>query len=191
SGDCLTDFCLRDAVEWHRRHGAEATIVVTEVENPLPFGIVESTPGGRIVRFLEKPAPNEVFSNTVNTGVYVLEPGALRRCPKGAFFDFSRDLFPAMLASGASLYAYRGLGYWSDIGDCKQYIRSQADALYGRVRLSALAREGTGEAWIDPAAAIEDGATLVPPVMVGHGAYVAAGARVGPAAVLGPGSRIG
>lgn len=189
SGDCLTDFRLRDAVDRHKATGADATIVVTEVENPLPFGIVESAPSGRIVRFLEKPAPEEVFSNTVNTGIYVLEPSVLERCPMGAFFDFSRDLFPAMLASEAPLYAFRGSGYWSDIGDCKQFIRSQIDVLYGKVRLSALDGNGNG-VWIDSDAIVEPGATLVPPIMAGRGARISAESRVGPGTVLGPYSRV-
>ena len=190
SGDCLTDFALKDAVAWHKERRADATIVVTQVENPLPFGIVEKDATGRIARFLEKPAPDEVFSNTVNTGIYVLEPGVLGRCPKSTPFDFSRDLFPEMLASGALLYAYEGEGYWSDIGDCTQYIRSQIDVLYGRVRLPALGEGDRPGVWIDHGASIEPGATVIPPIMAARGARVEAGSRAGPGVVLGPGSRI-
>lgn len=190
SGDCLTDFDLVQAVTWHKNKGAEATLVVTEVEDPTAYGIVTRTGEGRVVRFLEKPEENQVFSKTVNTGIYVLEPCALYAVPDGVAFDFSRDLFPQMLHGGRRLYAYQGSGYWSDIGSCDQYIQAQRDALYGKVKLPSLDGQERGRITVDQRARVQPGAHLVPPVMVGAGAVVEDGARVGPCAVLGPNCRV-
>ncbi len=190
SGDCLTDFDLVGAVRWHKEKNADATLIVTEVEDPTAYGIVARTEEGRIERFLEKPQPNEVFSNTVNTGIYVLEPGALRAVPEGVAFDFSRDLFPRLLNGGRPLYAYKGEGYWSDIGSCDQYIQAQSDVLTGKVRLPSLEDLSENAINVDPKARIYPGAHLVAPVVIGAGAIVEEGARVGPCAVLGPKCRV-
>ena len=190
SGDALTDICLSDAVGWHRERNAICTLVVTEVEDPSPYGIVETKEDGRIVRFLEKPKREQVFSRTVNTGIYVLEPRVLKEVPDGLPFDFSRDLFPRLLEQGAPLYAFRARGYWSDIGDCRQYIRAQIDALYQKVRLCAVPEPAQAGVWIEHGAAVHPLAVIVPPVMIGAFAQVDAGARVGPAVVLGRGARV-
>lgn len=190
SGDALTDVSLSDALRWHRERSALCTLVVTEVDDPTPYGIVEARPDGRVVRFREKPRRDEAFSRVVNTGIYVMEPEALAGIPPGVPFDFSRDLFPQLLAHDAPLYAFPARGYWCDIGDCRQYLRAQVDALYHRVRLPATDGAPAGGVWTDPGAEVDPLAVLVPPVMVGPGARIAAGARVGPAAVLGRGSRV-
>ena len=187
SGDALTDLPLSAAIEAHRRSGALATLVVTEVDDPCRYGIVDHQGDGRIVRFLEKPRPDQVFSRTVNTGIYVMEPEALDPCPPDEAFDFSRDLFPRLLQRKAPLYAVKADGYWSDIGDCGQYIRSQLDALEQKVRLETLPPTSRPGVWIEPGARVHAKAQLVPPVMIGNGATVEARARVGPGAVLGPG----
>src|SRR5688572_22922823 len=130
SGDVLTDFDLGDAIRSHEERAAEATIALTSVENPLAFGIViidDAT--GRIVRFLEKPTWGEVFSDTINTGIYILEPAALRRVPPRTNVDFSRDLYPAMLRDGAGLYGHIAKGYWRDIGNIDEYRIAHRDVL--------------------------------------------------------------
>lgn len=190
SGDCLTDIDLREAVKLHRERSALATLVVKEVDDPRQYGIVAADESGRIYRFLEKPKPHEIFSYTANTGIYVLEPESLRGCPAEHPYDFSKELFPKLLASGEPLYAVQGEGYWSDIGNCAQYIQSQLDALDQKVRLPALPAAPTPGVWLHPTAVIDDRAQLVPPVMIGEGARVAARARVGPGAVLGDGCQV-
>lgn len=189
SGDCLTDIDLRKAVDFHRSRGAVATMVVKEVEDPRQYGIVSADERGRVRRFLEKPAPEEVFSRTANTGIYVLEPEALDGCPDGVPYDFSKELFPKLLSAGEPLYAAPGDGYWSDIGSCTQYIRSQVDALERKVKLAGLPEAPRG-LWLHPTAVVDRGARLVPPVMIGRGARIAAGARVGPGTVLGDGCEV-
>src|SRR4051812_3865081 len=130
SGDVLTDFDLTAAIEEHDRRGAEATIALTAVENPLAYGIVISDrASGRIERFLEKPTWGEVFSDTINTGIYILEPAALLRVPKKTNGDFSKDPFPSMLRAGAELYGRGAPGYWGDIGNLDEYRQAHDDIL--------------------------------------------------------------
>src|ERR1043165_1697341 len=121
SGDVLTDFDLTDAIAFHEEKKAIATIVLTRVKNPLQYGVVITGDDGRIERFLEKPSWGEVFSDTINTGIYILEPEAFKRIPYKREFDFSKDLFPELLEERAGLYGYIAQGYWRDIGNLGEY----------------------------------------------------------------------
>ena len=116
SGDLLTDFDLLKAIDFHKGQRAIATMVLTHVENPLPFGIVITDKDGRINRFMEKPGWGEVFSDTINTGIYILEPEVLDMIPPNQEFDFSKDLFPILLEKKKALYGYIADGYWKDVG---------------------------------------------------------------------------
>ncbi len=135
SGDVLTDFDITAALRYHEEKGAKATIVLTQAENPLQFGIVMANDEGRITRFLEKPSWGEVFSDTINTGIYILEPEVLDLIPYQKDFDFSKDLFPLMLRMGMPLYGYIAKGYWQDIGNLEQYREVHTDVLNGKVQI--------------------------------------------------------
>ena len=199
SGDVLTDFDLTAAIRSHEERGAEATIALTSVENPLAFGIViidEST--GRIVRFLEKPTWGEVFSDTINTGIYILEPQTLRRVPPQTNVDFSKDLYPAMLREGAGLFGYIATGYWRDIGNIDEYRVAHRDVLRGQVKLTFAGeqKEQNGaRLWLGRGATIGAGVRLAGTVVIDDGAVigdnvalenvvVGAGAQVGEGAEL-------
>lgn len=136
SGDLLTDFDLSRIVESHIEKGALATITLTRVQNPLQYGIVISDREGRIVQFLEKPTWGQVFSDTINTGLYVLEPGALALIPPRKEFDFSRDLFPILMEKKLPLYGCVAEGYWRDIGNLEEYRQAHHDVLHGEVNLT-------------------------------------------------------
>ncbi|MDI9598780.1 MAG: sugar phosphate nucleotidyltransferase [Acidobacteriota bacterium] len=133
SGDALTDFDLRDMVRAHERNGAMVTIALKRVENPLEFGVVVVNEEGRIQRFLEKPTWGQVFSDTVNTGIYLLEPEVLDHIPADTKYDFSQELFPKLLKMGAPLYGHVAEGYWQDIGSLSQYLAANRDLLDGKV----------------------------------------------------------
>ncbi|HXI09632.1 MAG TPA: sugar phosphate nucleotidyltransferase, partial [Thermodesulfobacteriota bacterium] len=133
SGDVLTDIDLNKAVEFHKKSKAIATIVLTRVENPLAFGIVITDETGRIVRFLEKPGWGEVFSDTINTGIYILEQEVLEYIPKDKEFDFSKDLFPTLLKNKKPIYGYIAEGYWKDVGSLEEYRQANMDILHGKV----------------------------------------------------------
>jgi len=135
SGDALCDFDLDALVDAHRRHGAVATLALYSVENPLEFGVVITDSDGRVERFLEKPSWGQVFSDTINTGVYVLEPEVLAAVPEGTSYDFSKQLFPDLLRRGKPVYGHLVEGYWQDIGNLDQYRKANFDALDGHVQL--------------------------------------------------------
>jgi len=160
SADVLTDFDLREAVEFHKERNALATIVLTRHPTPLQFGIVITDEQGKITRFLEKPAWGQVFSDTINTGIYILEPEVLEWVPKGKFYDFSQNLFPNLLESGERLYGYIASGYWRDVGNLREYRRANEDALWERVKLEFPGEHrkiGDAEIWVGENAEIADG----------------------------------
>ncbi len=136
SGDVLTDFDLAAAVEWHQNKKSDATIMLTRVENPLAYGIVITDDDGRIVRFLEKPSWGESFSDTINTGIYILEPHAVRMIPPRTNFDFSQNLYPLMLSRKMALNGMIAEGYWKDVGNIDEYMRAHDDLLAGKIKLS-------------------------------------------------------
>jgi mannose-1-phosphate guanylyltransferase/phosphomannomutase len=135
SGDLLTDFNLRKVIDFHADNGALATITLTSVKDPLQFGVVITDRQKRITQFLEKPGWGEVISDTVNTGIYVLEPQVLSMIPAGENFDFSQDLFPLMLKNGDPLFGYAAKGYWRDIGNTDSYREAHQDIFRGRVNV--------------------------------------------------------
>jgi mannose-1-phosphate guanylyltransferase/phosphomannomutase len=124
SGDAVTDFDLQRIIEFHRQKGAQVTLTLYRVPNPLEYGVIITDEEGRIQQFLEKPSWGEVISDTVNTGIYVLEPQVLDYFEKDVSFDFSRDLFPIVLERHDPLYGYVASGYWCDVGDIGEYMRA-------------------------------------------------------------------
>ncbi len=135
SGDVFTDFNLTSALQFHEAKKAKATIVLTHAKNPLQFGVVITQDDGKITRFLEKPSWGEVFSDTINTGIYILEPEVLDLIPYREDHDFSKDLFPLLLRQDAGLYGYVSDGYWRDIGNLNEYQDAHLDALHGAVQV--------------------------------------------------------
>ncbi|HSJ06241.1 MAG TPA: sugar phosphate nucleotidyltransferase, partial [Longimicrobiales bacterium] len=177
SGDVLTDFDLGAAIRSHEERAAEATIALTSVENPLAFGIVildQAT--GRIDRFLEKPTWGEVFSDTINTGIYILEPEALQRVPSATNVDFSKDLYPQMLREGAALYGHIAEGYWRDIGNIDEYRIAHQDVLAGSVGVGFAGERRDlplGTLWVEGGAVVGDDVDVRGTVIVGEGATIA------------------
>ena len=135
SGDVICDFDLTEAIAWHNEKRSEATILLTHVENPLQYGIVITSPDGRIVRFLEKPSWGEAFSDTINTGIYILEANAVRLIPPKTNYDFSQNLYPLMLSKKMGLHGKVSDGYWKDVGNVKEYQNAHADLLSGKLDL--------------------------------------------------------
>jgi len=161
SADIITDFDLSKAIEFHRERKAAATIVLTRVPNPLQYGIVLTDEDGRIVRFLEKPSWGEVFSDTINTGIYILEPEVLSLIPEKKNFDFSKNLFPVMLSRGDRLLGYIAEGYWKDVGNLSEYLNVHLDLLAGKAAIEFEGkRVGTGNVWIGEDARVEYTAEL-------------------------------
>jgi len=135
SGDVATDIDLTAAIKFHINNKALASMVLSRVENPLAYGVVIVDEAGRIKRFLEKPSWGQVFSDTINTGIYILEPRVLDLVPPKTEFDFSKDLFPKMLTKNMRLYGYISDGYWRDIGNTDEYSASHQNLLDGSLKL--------------------------------------------------------
>ncbi|MFH2054537.1 MAG: NDP-sugar synthase, partial [bacterium] len=152
SGDVLTNFDLSAAIKFHEERGAAATMILTRLENPLSYGVVITEPDGAITRFLEKPTWGEVFSDTINTGIYILEPKVFERIPRGEPFDFSQNLFPGMLADKEKLYGYIAPGYWRDVGNLSEYMKAHLDILSGKIDLWGSyqhLKHGDAEIWFN------------------------------------------
>jgi mannose-1-phosphate guanylyltransferase/phosphomannomutase len=172
SGDALTDIDLTQAVAFHRDHGSQATLVLSRVANPLEYGVVITTADGRIERFLEKPSWGEVFSDQVNTGIYIVEPAVLEYCPEAVACDWSQDVFPEMLRRRDSLWATVGRGYWCDIGSVQSYLQANWDALEGRV-VCEIAGQRTGPfQWTNEGASVADTARIEGPAFIGRDAVI-------------------
>ena len=137
NGDVLTDTDLQAVVNYHRKRQAEATIVAARVINPTGYGLVEVDPAGRVVRFTEKPAEDDVTGNTINAGIYVLEPTVLGRITSAGSQSFEREVFPAMLHEGASVHAFMTRAYWQDIGSPEKYLDAHFGIISGRIKLPA------------------------------------------------------
>jgi mannose-1-phosphate guanylyltransferase / phosphomannomutase len=184
SGDALCDFDLTKLVEFHRERGAAATLALKRVENPLEFGIVVTDSEGRVERFLEKPSWSQVFSDTINTGVYVLEPEVLRHVPADRPYDFSKELFPLLLDMGRPVYGFVVDGYWQDIGNLTQYRQANFDALDGRVKLNIPGVRLRGNVWLGEGVDIDDFDRIEAPAFVGNYCRIATDATVGSYSVL-------
>lgn len=191
SGDALTDFDISRAIEYHREKGALATLVLTRVDTPLEYGVVITEPGGKIKQFLEKPSWGEVFSDTVNTGIYILEPEALEYIKKDQTFDFSKDLFPLLLKEGRPVYGVVLEGYWCDIGNLQQYLQSHIDVLSGRVNINIPGKEIAEKVYAGEGAEIDQPCIIRGPVFIGDNCKVQGQARIDSFTVLGDNCFVG
>ncbi|MFE2104059.1 NDP-sugar synthase, partial [Streptomyces sp. NPDC059468] len=135
SGDALTDFDLTDLINFHKEKGALVTVCLTRVPNPLEFGITIVDEEGQVERFLEKPTWGQVFSDTVNTGIYVMEPEVFDYVEPDVPVDWSGDVFPQLMKEGKPIYGYVAEGYWEDVGTHESYVKAQADVLEGKVNV--------------------------------------------------------
>jgi mannose-1-phosphate guanylyltransferase/phosphomannomutase len=186
SGDVLTDINLSKALTFHKHAGALATIVLTRVPNPTEYGIVITEKDGRIRQFLEKPGWGEVFSDTINAGIYILEPEVLKHIETNREFDFSKDLFPKLLELGQPLYGYASEGSWYDIGSPLQYLQANQDALQGRLKVKIPGKETNG-VYIAEDAEIEDYVEIKEPALIGSKSRIREKSSIGSLSVIGDG----
>ncbi len=185
NGDVMTELDLAAVIRLHRERQARATIVLTPVENPSAYGLVETDGSGNIQRFLEKPKPEEITTNHINAGIYVLEPDTFDRIPSEVPWSIERSYFPSLIERGETFVAYVYNGYWIDIGTPEKYMQVHRDIMDGRFNAPPFAGLPEPRKWIAPDARIEDGATIEGPVFIDEGVLIKAGARVGPYAMLG------
>jgi mannose-1-phosphate guanylyltransferase len=197
NGDVLTDLNVAELWDFHKSHGAEGTIALTPVDDPSRYGVVPIDDDGRVIEFVEKPAPGTAPTNWINAGTYVLEPSVLDRIASDRKVSIERETFPAMVAD-ESLFALHSDAYWIDAGTPETYLRAQLDLIDG-IRANEIAVLPSDE--IDSSALVEnsvlgadvvigngtivrnsilmDGVTIGPGVRI-HDSIIASGARVGP-----------
>lgn len=185
SGDSITDFDLTAAIEFHKSKKSKATLILTRVPNPIEFGVVITDEQMRIRRFLEKPSSSEIFSDTVNTGTYILEPSVLDYLPMNQECDFSKDLFPLLLDKKEPMYGYIADGYWCDVGHLDAYREAQYDGLHRKVKLDYAYKENRPNLWIGQNTFIDPTANIQTPALIGSNC------RIGPRVQIEAGTVIG
>jgi NDP-sugar pyrophosphorylase family protein len=190
NGDVFTSVDLPAVLALHRERKARATIVLTPVENPTAYGLVETDAQGNVERFVEKPDPSQIRCDTINAGIYILEPETLDRIPKDTVYSIERAYFPSLVAGRETFVAYIYRGYWLDIGTPEKYFQAHRDIMAGRFVAAPFA-DAAGLAHVSADARIEDGATIESPCFIDAGAVVKAGARIGPNSVIGRHCHVG
>ncbi len=188
SGDALTDFDLTEAIRFHKQKKSVATLVLTQVNTPLDYGVVMIDDTGAVIRFLEKPSWGEVFSDTVNTGIYILEPQVFKYYESGTEFDFSKDLFPRLIQEEKPLYGYVASGYWSDIGNLSQYRQTQCDMLEGKVAVTIKGTQIAPQVWIGDNCNIGEDVFLNGPSFLGNNCIIEDKVWIGEYTVIATGS---
>ena len=184
SGDAVTNIDLNRVTQFHRSRDAAATLTLYRVANPLEYGVVVTDEEGRLLRFQEKPTWGEVLSDTINTGIYVLEPSVLDLVPEDQSFDFSNDLFPILLRDKIPMYGYVADGYWTDVGNVEEYRRSNVDAVSGVAGVELPTRR-VGGAVAAAGADVAPGASIFGQVLLGRECKIRAGVVVNGPSVIG------
>jgi mannose-1-phosphate guanylyltransferase/phosphomannomutase len=187
SGDALTDIDLTELVRFHESKGSAVTVALKRVENPLEFGIVITDEEGRVERFLEKPGWGDVFSDTANTGIYVLEREVLDFVPPGTDFDFSKDLFPLLLDKGLPIHGYVSDRYWTDVGNLDAYMAAHRDVLERRVDVEIDGFEVREGVWLGEGGRLHPDAEVLGPAFIGENTTVEGGVTIREYSVLGRG----
>jgi mannose-1-phosphate guanylyltransferase len=192
NGDIVTDLDLRAMLDFHRLHESKATIALTPVDDPTQFGLVEMDEQQRVQRFLEKPRAEDIKTNLINAGTYVLQTEAFRYVPPNQFFMFERGLFPVLLQMGDAMYGYPSRAYWTDIGKPQTYLDVNHDILIGRVKqYMPLGTEIESHVWVEGTPNIHESVQVVGPVVIGEGVRIERGARIIGPTVIGARCTIG
>jgi mannose-1-phosphate guanylyltransferase len=202
NGDLLTDLDLSALIRAHEDHRAVATVALHSVTDPSSYGLVRrvdgppapgespASAGGEVLGFLEKPEPDEIDTDEVNAGAYVIEPSVIDLIPPARMCSIEREVFPQLVGQG--LYGHRLEGYWMDVGTPERYLKASWDVLEGRVRTGLDDRlNGTGSLVVAEGVRVDPGASVRPPALLESGVSIESGAVVGARAVVGRDSAIG
>jgi len=189
SGDGVCDFDLNEALFFHKANMADVTILLSCQKTPRAYGLVMIDAAGRVTRFIEKPSWNQVFTDTVNTGIYIVNPGVMSAVHLNTPFDFAKDLFPRLMRDGKAIYGYVADGYWCDIGDTNAYLKCAFDVLDRRVKLDIPASPVGRGVW--SGSTVPDDTVIIAPCYIGSDVTVGRGVRLGPYAVISSGVTVG
>lgn len=189
SGDGVCDFDFNEALNFHKSNGALVTILLSRQQTPQAYGLVMTDSSGKVTRFIEKPSWGQVFTDTVNTGIYIINPEALAFVPHNTPFDFAKDLFPKLLQNGKAIYGYTANGYWCDIGDTAAYLKCAFDVLDGSIRLGLPSGAVGRGVWSN--SPIPNDTIITPPCYIGSDVLIGHGVRLGPYAIINSGAICG
>lgn len=187
NGDVVTDLDLQAMLRYHREQHSKLTISLTPVEDPSAYGLVETDGSGRVRRFVEKPRHDDMTTNMINAGTYIIEPDVFRYVPPNQYYMFERGLFPVILQTGDPMYGYASRAYWTDIGKPQSYLEVHQDILIGKVRYRFRGEQIADRVWVEGDADIHPSAQIVGPVVFGHGVKVKQGASIIGPTVIGSG----
>jgi NDP-sugar pyrophosphorylase family protein len=185
NGDVMTQVDVNAVLKLHRERKAKATIVLTPVANPSAYGLVETDTHGNIRQFLEKPSDDEITCNTINAGIYILEPDTFDRIPKDTAWSIERSYFPSLIERGETFVAYVDDGYWIDIGTPAKYLQVHRDIMDGRYAAPPFAGSPPDTPWVSPDVKAEAGVEIQGPCFIDEGVVLKTGAKVLPYAVIG------
>lgn len=191
NGDVMTDLDLRAMLDFHQEKGSKVTISLTPVEDPTQYGLVEMNGNNQVRRFLEKPRAEDITTNLINAGTYIIEPEIFRYVPPDQYYMFERGLFPVVLQTGDPMFGFPSRAYWTDIGKPPTYLDVHHDILIGKVRYNFRGKQIADRVWLEGDADIHPSAQIVGPLVLGHGVKIARGTRIIGPTVIGAGSEIG
>lgn len=185
NGDILTDLDIQSIIEQHRYAQAVATIALTPVENPIMYGLVETDESDQITRFLEKPSWDQVTTNMINAGTYVLEPEVLGLIPPNENYSFERGVFPQLLESGKTVFSFKSDAYWMDIGTPEKYIIAHHDILEGKLMFDFPGNEIKSGLWIGEGTEINEKSRVSGPTVIGTNCQIKPHAKVSGLSMIG------
>lgn len=190
NGDIVTNLDLSEHLRLHRERRAQASLFLVPVDDPSPFGVVETDASGRVLAFTEKPKREDARANTINGGCYILEPGVLAHVPPGEYHMFEHGLFPKLLQIGAPMYAYAPPAYWNDVGTPASYLQVHRDLLNGVADMTGAERLPPSGVRMGQGCRVDATARITGPVVLGNGCHIGPSVEIAGPAVLGDGCRI-
>ena len=191
NGDVLANVDLAEALRFHKKRKAQATIVLTPVKDPSQYGVVETDSAGNVIRFLEKPTPDITTCKSINAGIYILEPTTFDRIPSGTAYSIEREYFPSLVEHNDTFIAFHSNGYWLDIGTPATYLQAHRDIMTGLCKAFPFLDASLDKPVIGTNVTIEPGAQLIPPCFIGEGSKIQSGAEIRPMSVIGRSTVVG
>ena len=189
NGDIFTDLDITAMKQFHENRRAKATIALTPVEDPTAYGLIETSSDGRVTRFMEKPGWDQITTNMINAGTYILDEDVLKKIPLQTNYSFERQLFPQLLEQGEAVYAYPSSAYWMDIGTPEKYLKLQRDLMRGEVRGYSLVQGKVVK--IGQGCSVHPDTEIIGPVIIGNNCTVSRKAKLVGPTVIGEGNIIG
>jgi len=191
NGDVLTDINLDEVIKFHRQKNARVTLTLTRVEDPTSYGLIITDKSDRVIKFQEKPSWEQVTANTINAGIYVMDPQIFQNVPTGVEYSFERDLYHSLLQKEEPIYGFVTSAYWLDIGSPQKYKQAHRDILHQEVKVKVPGKRERGNVWIGDDVGLDASAHLHGPSLIGSGSKVGKYVQLNELTVLGDNVTVG